>query len=217
MTENEKMKLYLLLMEEIKVRFEVVNRAHYNADGFPPAMVREICYLQFRFLCEMIALGCLIAHGDIAETHALRDTYEPGKIIKDMERLNPDFYPEPAEVTSSGIIGRSNLPHLTKQELPKLWARSGDILHRTPMVKFMETAKPGPVDFSDIMEWSDKIRTLLNSHFITLSPEKRMIVSLVERGTNRAFAYTVNRSPDGTGQVSIYRIADPDDEKKPIP
>jgi hypothetical protein len=145
-------------------------------------MVREICYLQFRFLCEIIALGCLIAHGDITETHALRGTYEPGKIIKKMERLNPDFYPEPVEATSSGIFGRSNLPHLTKQELPKLWAKSGDILHRTPMVKFLETTKPGPVDFSDIMEWSDKIRTLLNSHLITLSHEKRMVVSLVETG-----------------------------------
>jgi hypothetical protein len=33
MTDEEKMKLYLPLMEEIKIRFDVVNRAYYNADG----------------------------------------------------------------------------------------------------------------------------------------------------------------------------------------
>jgi hypothetical protein len=121
-------------------------------------MVREICYLQFRFLCEIIALGCLIAHGDITETHALRGTYEPGKIIKKMERLNRDFYPEPVEATSSGIFGRSNLPHLTKQELPKLCAKSGDILHRTPMVKFLETP-PSQVQLISPILWNGAIRS----------------------------------------------------------
>src|SRR5262249_18697312 len=189
MTDEEKMKLYLPLMEEIKIRFDVVNRAYYNADGFPPDMVREICYLQFPFLCEIIALGCLIAHGDIAETRALHSTYEPGKIIKKMERLNPEFYPQPMEATASGIIGRSDLPRLTKQELPQLWARSGDILHRTPMVKFLGTTKPSPVvDFSDIMDWSQKIRNLINTHLITVSPEKIMAVCLPPPGAHHAAA-----------------------------
>jgi hypothetical protein len=207
MTEEEKMRLYLLLMEEIKCRFDVINSAYRNVDGFPPGMVREICYLQFRLLCEIIALGCLIAHGDISETRALHDTYEPGKIIKKMERLNPDFYPQPVEVTGSTITGRSDLPHLTKQELPKLWARSGHILDRAPMAKFLETSKPSPVDFSDIMEWAEKIRILLNSHWITLSPGKAMVVGLVEKDTKRAFAHVYTFRGDGTAKLTIIRVA----------
>ncbi len=59
------LKLYLALMEEARVRLDAINHAFQNDAGLPPRMVRETCYLQLRFLCEIIALGCLVAHGDI--------------------------------------------------------------------------------------------------------------------------------------------------------
>src|SRR5690242_2500032 len=98
MDTKEAVRLYCSLMEEVKVRFEIINRTYQNPENLPPMLVREICYLQFRFICEIIALACLVAHGDIPETQALKDTYEPGKIIKRLEQLKLFFYPQPMEL-----------------------------------------------------------------------------------------------------------------------
>lgn len=193
MDQKKTLEIYLVLMEEVKIRFSMINDAHQNHANLPVPMVREICYLQFRFICEIIALGCLVVHGDIPEAQALKKTYEPGKILKKLERLNPHFYPQPIELKTgdSGyeLIGRPDINHLTKHELPELWGRAGDVLHRSPMVKMFEQMKPSDSDFSDIFEWSAKLSGLLNSHSITLVENKKfMRVSLLTTETGKAAA-----------------------------
>ncbi len=158
-------------------------------------MVREICYLQFRFICEIIALACLIAHGDIRETQAIRDTYEPGKILKKLERLNPYFYPQPMELIKMDDLkrfilkARPNIKHLGKKELPILWGSSGNFLHRSPMVKMLEQKDIATDNYSDIFNWSTKLTGLLNCHWITLVENKKgMLVTLKTKETNKAAA-----------------------------
>jgi hypothetical protein len=155
-------------------------------------MVREICYLQFRFICEIISLACLVAHGDIPETQALKDTYEPGKIIKRLEQLKPFFYPQPMDLVRDEELkraifqGRPEINHLSQQELPTLWGRSGDILHRAPMVKVLSQQNQTPDDFTDIFDWSAKLTGLLNTHWITLKENRKgMFVTLKTKETNK--------------------------------
>jgi hypothetical protein len=64
------LNLYCALMEEAKVRISIVEHMLNNDSGLPPAMAREICYLEFRMLCEIIAVACLTAHGDAPEAVA---------------------------------------------------------------------------------------------------------------------------------------------------
>ena len=96
--QREKIKMYLALMEEARTRIHIINRAYHNVECFPAQMVREICFLQFRFLCETISLACLVIHDGVKKTKRLRDTYEAGRIIFAMETQNPHFYPQPMEV-----------------------------------------------------------------------------------------------------------------------
>jgi hypothetical protein len=58
-------QLYANLMDEVKARIDCINVAVQGRTGFPTPIAREFCYLQLRFLCELIALSCLVAHGDI--------------------------------------------------------------------------------------------------------------------------------------------------------
>src|SRR5262245_54958017 len=100
--EQAAMKLYAGLMEEAKARLHAVEHAINGRLGLASAqIIREFCYLQFRLLCEVIALGCLTAHGDITHASKLRKEYAADKIIKQLEELHPEFYPRPArrEVT----------------------------------------------------------------------------------------------------------------------
>src|ERR1017187_2239008 len=70
---REATNLYAFFMAEIKVRIGAINAIGGTIEHRVPALiVREFCFLQFRMICELIALGCLTAHGDIKETTELR-------------------------------------------------------------------------------------------------------------------------------------------------
>src|SRR5262245_42984791 len=60
---------YCDLMEELKIRHAIIGKtlqeATNNHFAFEPFLVGEFCYLQLRMISELIALGCLLVHGDI--------------------------------------------------------------------------------------------------------------------------------------------------------
>ena len=158
--EETTIKTYLALMEEA-TGFFVINSVYHNEQGFPPAIVSEICYLQFRLLCEIIALSCLLVHGDIPPAKSLRKEYNPAKIMKHLEKLNPHFYPQPIKHSLTdqihGFVATPDVLHLSKTDLITLWNRSGDILHRAPLVKLTKPLTADLLNFSDIFEWSGKL------------------------------------------------------------
>src|SRR5258706_10461789 len=108
--------LYANLMDEVKVRIASLNAALVGGTGLPPPILREFCFLQLRMLCELIALGCLTAHGDIEETTKLRKQYAADRIVGELERLHPNFYPWPLREVGSKFEG-INEGFLTKVDL----------------------------------------------------------------------------------------------------
>lgn len=69
-------------MEEAKARIDAITRTTEGKTGLDDIFADEFCTLQLRMLCEVIALACLVAHGDIPDTHTrrFRDAYSPGCI-----------------------------------------------------------------------------------------------------------------------------------------
>jgi len=70
----------------------------------------EICFLEFRSICELIALACISAHGDMTEIREkerkLRDTYKADFIIRRLSEINADFYPIPIKrIRGKGALG----------------------------------------------------------------------------------------------------------------
>jgi hypothetical protein len=62
---DEAMDAYSILMLEAKHRLLAMDTALEGKTGLPRPAIREYCFLQLRMLCELIALGCLTAHGDL--------------------------------------------------------------------------------------------------------------------------------------------------------
>src|SRR6266850_2561007 len=91
----EAMKLYVAILEETKVRIDCINTALNGRTTLPERSAVEFCYLQLRMLCELIAVGCLVVHGDIEGTKGLRKAWAADEIMKRLEKLHPDFYPHP--------------------------------------------------------------------------------------------------------------------------
>jgi hypothetical protein len=90
------MQVYVELLEEAKPRMACIDGI-LNGRLLPSPLLREIAFLQFRMLCESIALGCLVVHGDIGETQIgnLRKEWSASKIMERLGSLADDFYPHP--------------------------------------------------------------------------------------------------------------------------
>lgn len=166
--------LYCDLMEEIKRRTRVIHSL-LNAQLAVPRIVGvEICYLQLRFICELIALACLTAHGDIpgAKAKRLTKAYHPNQILQSLEYLHSSFYPVPGRqiLNEAGKVVEVvavDDPYLTKAELLHLYGECGNFLHRGSLENIMKGKKIP--DLERIRTWFEKVRVLLNHHQIQLA------------------------------------------------
>jgi hypothetical protein len=182
-------ELYANLMDEAKTRFGEIKRAVSGELRFSQALVREFGFLQLRFLCELIALVYLVAHGDIEATQQprLKKQHKADLIIDALDKLHGDFYPYP--VVFAPAAGQLNLidttrPRLEKMEVAKLYGRCGDYLHRGTL-KTLRTSwshialNSAQADFPEIARWTNKIIGLLDQHRIALKGHRAfMIVAL---------------------------------------
>jgi hypothetical protein len=165
---------YTGLMEEAKYRLLATDIALGGATGLPDGAIREYCFLQLRMLCELIALGCLTAHGDLA-TGKLKGNYEADRIIRGLQPLHRHFYPIAATLTEEP---RSIRLHedgfLTKEELQKLYRRCHDVLHRGSF-KAQPSKGYSDADIEEIRTWKKKIEAF-RCHAIYMADNRTMAV-----------------------------------------
>ena len=178
--QQQAIDLYSELMEEVKIRLGAIELAVDGKIPLPGRLVEEFCYLQLRMLCELIALGCMTAHGDIAQTKKLQGTWEADKMIKQLEQLHPQFFPRAVKmniVTNVSIqISDDDSVYLTKDELLLLWRKCGERLHRGNAKKLLSSRMPIQVHFRDVDGWARKIGNLLDQHHIASSDNKRHFI-----------------------------------------
>lgn len=182
-------RLYCDLMEEIKRRIEVIRSVTDVQVKVPIIVGLELCYLQLRMICELIALACLTVHGDVPATKAKRLTraYNADQILKNLERLHPAFYPVPGRqiLNSAGKpveVVKVTEPYLNKKELQQLCGECGDFLHRGNIEQFMKSSRSP--NFNRIGEWVKKTMTLLNHHQIQLVDPKRQLWVLMQEASD---------------------------------
>jgi hypothetical protein len=169
-SDEAALALYISVMEEVKARSFSINTITQSAIALGPPLIREYCFLQLRMLCELIALGCLVAHGDITKTkYFQRDAYKADDIMRRLEELHPEFYPFPVTpIFNPGHVHLEPISSgfLTKPELISLYGRCGDVLHKGTLDRLI-SPKPLRMDYADIMDWGQKILNLLSSHRIS--------------------------------------------------
>jgi len=165
---------YADVLNEISARIEFMNMAinRQMNPGLTPPFIREIAYLQLRMMCELVAIGCLVVHGDINDTKSayLQKEYAANRIINRLANLHPNFYPHPVRLTVEGStthMDRITEGFLTKDDLVKLYHQCGEKLHRGKLGNFKITSdKMMQGDYSDILGWGRKFIVLLEQHHI---------------------------------------------------
>ena len=149
----------------------------------------ESIYLQFRKILELIALGSLVANKD-AFSSVYQDFakyWNAELLVKDIERLNPGFYPRPIIQKPSNRPGvkmewlERQGDYLTKDDLIKLYKKCGAIMHSgNPYGSQVDLAYYE----SKITYWLDRVVNLLNAHHITLVNDPNLY--LIQMGANNA-------------------------------
>lgn len=170
---------YCDLMLELKCRINAVNALATGSVslGYLPINVESI-YLQYRKVLELIAFGSLVANKDrYAEARAnFSSDWHAERVLKQIERINPDFYPEPilqTPVEGGDFCAKFEKFHgdyLTRESFSILYDKCGDILHS-------ENPYGDQYDYTEFMDqavaWGVKIRNLLNAHSIRLVDDEK--------------------------------------------
>ncbi len=168
---------YCDIMEEVKRRISVID-FFLNGGGhalFEPTTLESIG-LQVRKILELIAMASLVANKkEYTKVYSnFSKTWNAEYLIKDLARVNPDFYPKPIIEAPSEEAGVKN--HLvervgdilTQKEFIKVYKKCGAILHaNNPIGRKIsyEYYK------QNIPEWRLRIINLLNNHQIKLVNE----------------------------------------------
>jgi hypothetical protein len=166
------------LLNEARYRLNILGSLLTPGYPMPTEPLIESSYLQVRMLCEVIALGCLLMHGDIEETRSrnLETSYKADFILKKLSSFHSDFFPKPVDVIR---ITDGNGEHdifeprrvedgfLGRDDLIKLYQQCGSYLHRGNLERINEN--PGAsskAELARLHDWSMKIGRLLTVHEI---------------------------------------------------
>ena len=197
---NPEQQIYADLMDEARLRIHALRDGIDARNHWVPRLLQEFLYLQLRMLCETIAVGCLVAHGDIKNAGALK-LWQAPIIIKELENLNPNFYPRGVRFRKSPsgetCLDDYAAPQLSKADLVSLWNRTGSYLHRGSAKNLLaEHGKVLNVNLDPIILHGKKILNLLEQHIISSANGKgHLLVALAADDAGGNAMVWVARSP----------------------
>ena len=217
MKQTLTMTTYCNLMEEIRMRHLTIKTISEDMKKkrFKYSLITgaETCYLQLRLICELIALGCLVAHNDIKATQSGKfpKEYSADRIIKLLGRLHSKFYPQPVTggrdpKTRIIMFRPRETGYLTQKELLTLYNQCGTILHRGSLRNYL--TNPGKLlSVEDIDAWADKIIKLLDRHLITLvKPGIKYVVLMKSADHGRVQMAQAERVPEQPSHALVTKI-----------
>lgn len=193
-------------MEEAYTRIDAIDHGTLNRTGLASPFVQEFAYLQFRKLCELMAVACLLAHGDIQGAASMRKEWNADKIIKRLASLDPNFFPylvdfdlNPPQGQHKGVIGREG--GLTKEEMLKIYYECDNHLHVGSLTKLLKGKIPLRVHYPDITAKAQKFRSLIGSHSVFLSGGNKVFLCRF-RGPQGMEISIANRVSEGPPRLA---------------
>lgn len=188
---KKQLEQYVWCMQSIKHRIDFLGRLLLgNNDGVSTTHLLpdvEVGAVQLRKCLELIAMASITANE--SEYKAAHDTFKKqwnaSLIVKDIERINPDFYPKPIlhKDTLDGhkIDLNPDGDFLTKKQFIKLYEWCGARLHAlNPYREDRDEGAKYINDLHDIEQARQRIIRLLSQHRVVLTDDRTEIWCLME-------------------------------------
>jgi len=184
---DQDIQMYIFCMEEIKRRINVISEFLDSkaTTGQPITDIEFLC-LQFRKVLEFIALSSLSANREQYEKarDKFKTDWHVARIIKQVEKINPSFYPRPTRQVVDQATGRVirtediDEGYLTRDEFCHVYDECSGHLHAYNPYSFQGS------DLDELRarfgEWKDKIVALLNHHQVQLVDDPRQLWVLMQ-------------------------------------
>jgi hypothetical protein len=199
--QEDAIKLYAALMEEVKIRISAIDAGTGGAlrSMLPPQIIREYCFLQIRLICELIALGCLVAHGDLERASKLQKEWAADKIMDELAKLHPDFFPITVSIdqTSRKLFNvTAGVCPLDRKQLISLYHECGGFLHKGSLKNLLKQNSPIQIHFPDITAKAQRLNDLLANHVVVMAGEEMVLLCALRAANlnNRVSVVIANRS-----------------------
>jgi hypothetical protein len=187
-------------MEEIKRRTHaittIINKKYSTA--YPATNIEFIC-LQLRKILELIALASIAANKEeyAKQYKKFADHWNAKRILQDIEKINPMFYPIPGkqiidESTGKVVeVKKIENGYLTKEEFPEVYDKCSQLIHSSnPYGTQVNLEEYDTL----VTEWNDKIIKLLNHHQIQLiDSQLQLWVLMQSKDDGKVHAFTFQR------------------------
>lgn len=172
--QEELLNLYLKNMQIIKWRIQSIEDIYMGRTHTSFQMTNtEFCVLQLRKILELIALSALVSNFDVynEKLKHIEKMWNARLIIKDIERIHPNFYPHPIDIDPQNRFQwlEKQEPYLSKEQFMSVYDKCGKYLHEntlnmsTPDIDLAyENA------WNNVHECIQLIINLLNTHTIQL-------------------------------------------------
>lgn len=194
---------YRALMSELRDRITWLEYAFNGKMGVPQALLEEFIFLQIRLCCEIIALACVVAHGDIEKARAKRVVkhWSAAQMFLELEKLTADSYPKPftqertmhvvddSEPVSGWHFAERQDDYLTKEELVDLYGKCGDRLHRGRAKNILANRPYKQSDLKELVAVVQKMMNLTAIHRIQMAGAGGQLLCIMY--------------PDGADEVSV--------------
>jgi len=213
--EKPAIRSYLRLMHEVAIRIELIAFACDGKLNLTPPYAREYSYLQFRGICELIALGCLQLHGDlpVAKTRAATKEWNAERIMRLLHRSHPHAFPQSVTTTKKNEVwhyeANSKPGALALASFKDLYAECGELLHRGTICS-IEAEKPiSNNDYEKVIKWSHSIVDLMNQHIVARKDGKGMFLVSLKSENGLPACSVFNNFGEGSVSVATYNFAPP--------
>jgi hypothetical protein len=201
-SQIEAQKLYANVLEEIKLRIAAIDHCTLGFSGIAPPFVKDFCYPQIRMICELVALGCLVARGDIKQSGSskLRKEWSADRIMSSLEALHPHFYPQPVKKmkTVGGFHLQRIATSLSKSDFLELYGKCRNLLHRGNIRKLLKGQLPEQINYPEITKKAQKLLDLLSNHvMLTHTGEQMFLAMLNNVDDNNRVQVALAETPKG--------------------
>jgi len=166
-------------MSEIKERVaDIYARLDWISEHHPSGLKEifeaEMCYLQVRLICELVALAILCAHFNVppTQTNKFLKDWNADSLLGKLSDITTHGFPRAAFFQDPERQGEpfkfgTRQGGLTRKELQTIYNSCGKKLHRG-MLRHILGGNDKVYNGAEVKTWADQIADLLKQHLIAL-------------------------------------------------
>jgi len=188
---------------------KVMNELVENPED-PFALQRcELAVLQIRLVCELLMLGCQMAHLEDAGAEIANNKWRPVDAYAQLKDLSEHPLPMPVAIEyNKNGMGQHHIKPLSKPipfaAISRLYGVCGDLLH-APTIKKVLSGKLPEFDVGLLRHWLGELRQLIGAHALML-PERKIVFLSIWDGSfeNEPQLFRLDAAGESTFDLASY-------------